>query len=187
MAGQQDIIGQGVQTTDVRPRHIIKVILASLLPSLVVVVALAAIYIWVPVVKSDESPVSLIVFGAIALMVYLALMSAAVVRLASAKHPVAEGVLLLTIMATLLILTFSYAYLSLDAGDVSAFTETLSKTSSVYFTVTVLSTVGFGDITPTTDVARMTVTGQMLLGITLLSVGVRVIVQSARTAKQNKT
>ena len=43
-----------------------------------------------------------------------------------------------------------------------------------------LSTVGFGDITPKTDVARIIVTVQMVLDFLVLGVVVRLIIDSAR-------
>jgi hypothetical protein len=36
----------------------------------------------------------------------------------------------------------------------------LTRTDALYFTVTVFSTVGFGDITAKTETARLVVTGQ---------------------------
>jgi hypothetical protein len=44
----------------------------------------------------------------------------------------------------------------------SAFGERLTHTDGLYFTVTVFSTVGFGDITAKSQAARLVVTGQMI-------------------------
>ena len=40
----------------------------------------------------------------------------------------------------------------------SNFSEPLTRTGALYFTVTVFSTVGFGDITAKTEAARLVVT-----------------------------
>ena len=54
------------------------------------------------------------------------------------------------------------------------FTERLDHTRVLYFTITVFSTVGFGDITPRADLARIIVSIQMLLDLDILgSCGVR--------------
>jgi hypothetical protein len=45
----------------------------------------------------------------------------------------------------------------------------------LYFTVTILSTVGFGDITPHTDVARLLTTVQMLTDLGLITIVVRLL------------
>ena len=44
----------------------------------------------------------------------------------------------------------------------SNFSQPLTRIDSVYFTVTTFATVGFGDITATTEAARLVVTGQMI-------------------------
>ena len=43
------------------------------------------------------------------------------------------------------------------------FSQKLDHSRALYFTITVFSTVGFGDITPTNDAARLAVGAQMLL------------------------
>ncbi len=49
----------------------------------------------------------------------------------------------------------------MSANDPATFSEPLTKSGSLYFTVTVFSTVGFGDITPVTDTARLIVSVQI--------------------------
>ena len=73
---------------------------------------------------------------------------------------------------------FAGAYLSFPTGS---FSVPLSHTSALYFAITVLATVGFGDITPQSDPARIVVALQMLLGLVLLGAVVRAFVAAART------
>ena len=61
----------------------------------------------------------------------------------------------------------------------NAFGVPLSRSSALYFTVTVFSTVGFGDITPKTDVARLVVTVQMLADLAVVAVVIRLILGAA--------
>jgi voltage-gated potassium channel len=49
----------------------------------------------------------------------------------------------------------------------------------LYFTVTVFSTVGFGDITPKTDMARIVAMVQMLADLAVIAVVVRMILGAA--------
>ncbi|MFF3607707.1 potassium channel family protein [Streptomyces sp. NPDC002463] len=73
------------------------------------------------------------------------------------------------------ILLFATAYFLMARSQSGSFTESLSRTDAVYFTVTVFSTVGFGDITPKSEGARVAVLLQMLGNLTLLGVAARVI------------
>jgi hypothetical protein len=47
--------------------------------------------------------------------------------------------------------------------------------TALYFTVTVFSTVGFGDITPKTDLAQLVTTVQMLADLAVIAIVVRLI------------
>ena len=55
----------------------------------------------------------------------------------------------------------------------------MTRSSALYFTVTVFSTVGFGDITAKTDVARLVVTVQMLADLAVVAVVIRLILGAA--------
>lgn len=119
--------------------------------------------------------------GAIALMVLAGVFFAVVfthhVRaLHHTPYPVLRAANLLSTTLLLFILGFSLTYLALYQANPDSFSEPISKISAVYFTVTVLATVGFGDITATTDLTRAVVTLQMLTGLTLIGVLVRYVV-----------
>jgi len=56
-------------------------------------------------------------------------------------------------------------YILIGHNQPDSFSEELSRTDSLDFTVTVFATVGFGDISPRTELARLVVTSQMLFGL----------------------
>ena len=56
-----------------------------------------------------------------------------------------------------------YSVIAFNRPD--GFSETLSRTDGLYFTVTVFATVGFGDIAPRSELARIVTTTQMLFGL----------------------
>jgi len=66
----------------------------------------------------------------------------------------------------------------------SNFSEPLTHTDALYFTVTVFSTVGFGDITAKTETARLVVTAQMIADIVILGLGIKVIVGAVKQSRQ---
>lgn len=69
-----------------------------------------------------------------------------------------------------LLLLYATVYSLMSQDDPASFTEPLGRTDALYFTMTVFSTIGFGDITPVTEAARIIVMTQMVVG--LLAVGV---------------
>jgi voltage-gated potassium channel len=66
-------------------------------------------------------------------------------------------------------------------------TPTLTRTDTLYFTVTIFATVGFGDITATSQTARLLVTTQMILDLLVLGLGIRVILGAVQRGRQNQT
>ena len=68
----------------------------------------------------------------------------------------------------------------------SNFSQPLTRTDAVYFTVTVFATVGFGHITATTEAVRLVVTGQMIADLVIIGLGVRVIVGAVQRGRQRR-
>jgi Ion channel len=78
------------------------------------------------------------------------------------------------------VLTFAAAYFLIAGSGNANFAEPLSRTDALYFSVTVLSTVGFGDITPKSEIARLVVTIQMIANLILIGVGARTLLGAAQ-------
>jgi len=66
-------------------------------------------------------------------------------------------------------------------------THPLTRTDALYFAVTVVSTVGFGDIVPVSQSARLVVTVQMLLDLLALGLVVRAFLGAVQFARQQAT
>ena len=69
-----------------------------------------------------------------------------------------------------------------SATDPATFTQVVDKVAGVYFSVTVLATVGFGDISAVSDLARIMVTVQMIIDLVLIGVTVKLLGTVARRA-----
>lgn len=92
----------------------------------------------------------------------------------------------LVVLIVAVIVLFALIYASISAGDPAAFTEPLTKEDAVYFTVTTLSTTGFGDITGVSSGARWVVTSQMLFDLVLIVGLARVFMLAAKAGRARK-
>ena len=79
------------------------------------------------------------------------------------------------------LIVFAALYLCLSQSSPANFSEPLNHTGAVYLTITVFSTVGFGDITPETDLARIVVSVQMILDLIVIGAVVRLLANAAKT------
>ena len=102
-------------------------------------------------------------------------------RIAFAELPELRAVEALGVVIALFLVLFAAIYLSLSHGNGGTFSEPLDHIRAIYLTITVFSTVGFGDITPRTDGARVLVSAQMLLDLVIIGVGVRLLFSAAKS------
>jgi hypothetical protein len=102
-------------------------------------------------------------------------------RISVAALPELRAIEALGIVIALFLVLFSGVYLAMSHESPLTFTRPLDHTRSLYFTITVFSTVGFGDITPRTDTARLVVSAQMLLDLAIIGAVVRLIFNAARS------
>jgi len=89
-------------------------------------------------------------------------------------------------MAAMFLAVFSITYLLLSRANTASFTEPLTGFTSYYFSLTVLATVGFGDITPKTVSARSVTMVQMALDLVFVAVLLRVVMGAARKAVSSR-
>ena len=90
-----------------------------------------------------------------------------------------------TATVPLFLLLFAWAYFTMANNNPANFNiHPLTRTDALYFTVTVFSTVGFGDIVAVSQPARLVVTVQMLLDLLVLGLVVRAFVGAVQFARQ---
>lgn len=100
-------------------------------------------------------------------------------RIVRARLPQLRAAEAFGVTLPLFLVVFSSLYLSLGQAPHPMFSATLDPSSALYFAVTVFSTVGFGDIVPTADAARLLVAAQMLIDLVFLAAVVRVLMMAA--------
>jgi voltage-gated potassium channel len=95
-------------------------------------------------------------------------------------HPWARAAESAALSVAMLLLPLATVYAFMSRGDPASFTQPLTRIDALYFTVTVFATVGFGDLAPVTEPARVLVTVQMVADLILIGVIVKVLAGAAR-------
>ena len=85
---------------------------------------------------------------------------------------------------SLYLLLFASTYFVMERASAANFTQPLTRTGALYFTVTVFATVGFGDITPRSEAARIVLIVQMLGDLAVLGAGLRVLLGAVQRGRQ---
>jgi hypothetical protein len=79
---------------------------------------------------------------------------------------------------------FATTYFLMAHAQSAAFGVHLSRTDAMYFSATVFTTVGFGDITAKSQAARLIVTFQMMLDLVIIGIVVRGVVSAIKAGRQ---
>jgi hypothetical protein len=158
-------------------------IVRGLLRALSATVVLLTLYFMAPLDRMDGVPVAVSLVVALLLLLGVSMWQLHAITRAAA--PVVRAVEALAVTAPLFLLLFSATYFVLARDDAASFsTPRLTRIDALYFTVTVFATVGFGDISATSQVARGLVTAQMVLDLLVLGLGIRVIVAAVQRGRQ---
>ena len=144
---------------------------------------LIALYYIAPLDRLTDVPLGVtLVVALIALATFAAFQLRWVMQ---ATHPGLRAVEALAATAPLFLLLFAAVYFLMAEADTNSFSvEMLTRTDSLYFTITVFSTVGFGDISPASEAARVMVMAQMVLDLIVLGLGIRVFVGAVEAGRQ---
>ena len=157
-------------------------VVAPLLRAVGSTVVLLVIYYVLPLDRTSIGVVIAMV-GFVALIGLVALQVRSIIK---AAHPAARAVEALATSAPLFLLLISAIYFLLGSASDGNFTEPMTRTDALYFTVTVFATVGFGDITAKSEVARALVTAQMVADIVIVGIGARIIVDAIKHGREQR-
>ncbi|MEU6066964.1 MULTISPECIES: potassium channel family protein [Streptomyces] len=101
-------------------------------------------------------------------------------------HPRLKAVEALVITLALFLVLFASAYYVVDGTSPGSFTEPLTKTDALYFTLTTFATVGYGDITAVSQVGRVMTMVQMTCGLLLAGVAVRILTSAVEVGLRRR-
>ncbi len=104
------------------------------------------------------------------------------------RHPAPRlrAVEALMTSAALFVVAFSTSYCLMGNGASPEFSERLSHVDALYFTMTVFSSVGFGDIVPVSQAARVLTTVQMAGDLVFLGLTAKVFLEAMRRGVERR-
>ena len=159
-------------------------LLGAIARALAHTVALVLLYSLLPLDQpAGRSTIVWLLAGLAAFVVLVVLQLRSILR---SRLPGIRAVEALGAALPLFVLVFASTYLLVASSQPQAFSEPLSHVDAWYFTMTVFSTVGFGDIAPRSDTARLIVTAQMVGNLVVLGALARVVVGAVRLGRQRQ-
>lgn len=130
------------------------------------------------------SPGGIMAVVTIALVINVSLLCVALYRIAKYFPELSPRLMIMVtflLFSYLFVLAMSYWTLSGEGSNCMS-KPPLSKVDAVYFTLTALTTTGFGDLTPVDQVCRALVSEQLFIGYTVLTFLLAVVVGRAAGA-----
>jgi voltage-gated potassium channel len=103
------------------------------------------------------------------------------------RHPGVQAVEALVASISMLLVVFAATYYELALASGSNFTEPMSRVDALYFTVTTFATVGFGDVAPTSQLARIVVMAQVVADLIVVGAGLRVLVGAVKIGRRRQS
>lgn len=161
-----------------RRRLIFWAVLRGVLSTAVLVV----LYYVLPLDKPWNSDTAVRVL--IGLLVFAGITVWQVRIIADSRYPGVKAFEALGLIVPFYLLLFASTYFVMERASAASFTQPLTRTDALYFSVSVFSTVGFGDIAPKSEVARVLLTVQMLGDLAFLGAGARVLLGAVRRGQQ---
>jgi hypothetical protein len=159
-------------------------IVRAMLRAAVSTAALVTIYYMLPLNHSVRwLAITMLVIGLTALSGLIAFQVRSIV---ASPYPGLRALEALATSVPLFVLLFASTYVVMAAISAGSFSQPMTRTNALYFTVTVFATVGFGDITAKTEAARLVVTAQMIIDLIILGIGARVILGAVTRARQRQ-
>jgi voltage-gated potassium channel len=171
---------------EMEPRQRRRILALAVLRALLTATVLVALYYFLPV--DEEWRLSSAMRAIVGLALFVAVLIWQIRKVLTARHPGLRAIEALAVTLPLFLLSFATTYFLMSLHGSGTFSqEHLSRTDALYFTVTMFATVGFGDISPVSQTARVVVTFQMLLDLVILGVGVNAFVHAARLGRKRQS
>jgi voltage-gated potassium channel len=162
-----------------------RLVAIGLLRSSATTIALIAAYYLLPLDRL--SGVSLAVSLAVGLLALTGIAAYQVRAIIRHPHSAVRAIEALAITVPSFLLLFAATYFLMAQAHTDNFNvHSLTRTDSLYFTITVFATVGFGDISATSQAARIAVMAQMILDLLVLGLLVKVFLNAVQLGREQQ-
>ena len=161
-----------------------RLILAGLLRATLTTVVLVALYYTLPM--NEALHFSAVARLAVGLIIFAGVTTWQIRRILRSRYPGVRAVEALAVAAPLFLLIFASTYFLMSGSESSNFSQSMNRNDALYFTVSTFATVGFGDITATSQLARSIVTFQMVLDLAILGLGLRAFLGAVQMSRQRQ-
>ncbi|HBW20399.1 MAG TPA: two pore domain potassium channel family protein [Actinobacteria bacterium] len=166
------------------PKKRRRLIARAVLRTVLIAAVLVVLYYLLPLDRPWDSDT------AVRLLIGLVLVAGVVVCgvriIAGSRYPGMRAAEALALVLPFFLLLFASTYFVMERNSAASFTQPLTRTDALYFTVTVFSTVGFGDITAKSETARVVLIVQMLADLVLLGAGIRVLLGAVQRGRERR-
>jgi voltage-gated potassium channel len=170
---------------DLTPAKRRRLILLAGLRSALIAAMLVVLYYVLPLDRPWDSDTAIRLL--IGLLIFAGVMVWQARAIAGARYPGVRAAEALGFIIPFFLVLFSSTYFLMERAAAASFTQPLTRTDALYFTVTVFSTVGFGDIAAKSETARVVLIVQMLADLVLLGAGLRVLLGAVQRGRERRS
>jgi len=172
---------------DLTRRERVLIVIRLVLRIAITTTLLLVVYYVAPFDRDAEAPEiwTLVLLG-IGLVLLVAMIVWQTRLIVNADYPGLRAVEALAVTTPFYLIIFSATYFLIGQSNPGSFTESLDRTSSLYFTITIFATVGFGDIAAKTQLARIVVMIQMILDLLILGLGLRLFLGAVKIGQRRR-
>ena len=156
----------------------------ALVRSLLTVTLLTVAYFLLPLDGVLSGHQSLLLVAS--LLIFAGVVAWQVRSILGSRYPTLQAIETFSLVIPLFLFVFSAVYYELGRNGHNVFTQPLTRLDALYFTVTIFSTVGFGDITPVSETARGITTFQMIADLIVLGLLIRAVVGAVKLTLEHR-
>jgi voltage-gated potassium channel len=170
---------------DLPPAMRRRLIFRAALRSVLITTVLVVLYYLLPLDRPWDSDTAIRLL--IGLLVFAGAMVWGVKTIAGSRYPGMRAAEALALILPFFLLLFASTYFVMERNSSASFTGPMTRTDALYFTVTVFTTVGFGDISAKSETARIVLMVQMLADLALLGTGLRVLLGAVQRGRERRS